>query len=688
MQAGGLALCAASFGALFALLLVSNQRDARGFAALLATGATASWAALAALTPFAEGLPASAGIGETVRILAWATLLVWLLRPLRVGGAATGSTSARTLGALALATLGTQLLFASPLGAAVPELRANALPLAWLVAALYALLLVERVFRAADPGRRRVPALLCASLGVMFGFDFLVFTDTMLFRSVDPGLWSARGWVFAPLALPIALALARAPESAMRLHLSRDAATGSAVLALGGGYLLLVAGAAYLVRVADLENTGVASVVVGVVGAGTLFALGSSKRLRDRVRVGVSKHLFSYKYDYRNEWLGFTRTLARDSRTPADRIVVALRAIVESESGTLWTRREGERFEVATMQGTAGQDRLPSARLASLVRFMERTGWLVDIDEYRAHPERYADLELPADFVSSPSAWLLVPLVSIDRLVGIVLIGRSRLFKRIDWEDRDLLKTAGRQAGGHLALHLADSALAEARQFEAFNRASAYVVHDLKNILGQQSLIVSNAARHRHDPEFVDDMVATVENSVTRMRGLLAQLAEREQPTRANAPVAVAPLLREVVDARASASPRPQLFLETDAAHVPAHRERLLRTVGHLVQNAQEACSEDGRVSVHLTRSDGLVRIRVEDDGAGMSAAFVRDGLFRPFHSTKGLTGMGIGAFETREYVRTLGGELDVASEPGRGSTFTLTLPAADSPTPSPDPEP
>ena len=245
-----------------------------------------------------------------------------------------------------------------------------------------------------------------------------------------------------------------------------------------------------------------------------------------------------------------------------------------------------------------------------------------------------------------------------------------------------------------LALHLADAALAEARQFEAFNRTSAYVVHDLKNLLGQQSLIVSNAARHKHDPEFVDDMVATVDNSVVRMRSLLAQLAEREAPepvpADARAPLALVPLLREVVTARACARPVPELELGAAGDAMPgqaapcpqvlADRDRLLRIVGHLVQNAQEACSPEGRVAVALCADGAEARVRVTDDGVGMDEAFVRDGLFRPFHSTKGLTGMGIGAFETRDYARALGGDVHVTSEPGRGTTFTLTLPTVPAP--------
>jgi signal transduction histidine kinase len=94
-----------------------------------------------------------------------------------------------------------------------------------------------------------------------------------------------------------------------------------------------------------------------------------------------------------------------------------------------------------------------------------------------------------------------------------------------------------------------------------------------------------------------------------------------------------------------------------------------------LIQNAQEATRDEGKVIVRLTRDLNIARIDIEDNGHGMSAEFIRDRLFRPFESTKGLTGMGIGAFESREYIRQIGGDISVTSMPGQGSTFHVTIP-------------
>jgi putative PEP-CTERM system histidine kinase len=258
--------------------------------------------------------------------------------------------------------------------------------------------------------------------------------------------------------------------------------------------------------------------------------------------------------------------------------------------------------------------------------------------------------------------------------IGFILVKRSELQKKINWEDRDLLKTAGQQAASHLAQHQVDQALMQSRQFEAFNRLSAYIVHDLKNILAQQSLIVANAEKHKHNPEFVDDVIATVKNSVDRMTGLMAQMRSGERGSNAKV-VDLGELLAKVADGAKVRQPEAELECVVDEVLVFADSEQLATVFGHMIQNAQDATEKIGRVLVRIKPEDNHVTVDVEDTGIGMEPDFVRDRLFKPFDSTKGLTGMGVGAFESREYIRSLDGDISVVSVPGEGSTFRIVLP-------------
>jgi len=112
---------------------------------------------------------------------------------------------------------------------------------------------------------------------------------------------------------------------------------------------------------------------------------------------------------------------------------------------------------------------------------------------------------------------------------------------------------------------------------------------------------------------------------------------------------------------------------------VRADREQLGRAIGHLLQNALEATPDGGRVSLRAYADAGQAVIEVADTGSGMDEEFIRTRLFQPFDSTKG-AGMGIGAYECRETVRALGGQLAVESTPGRGTRFRISLPLDDNP--------
>jgi putative PEP-CTERM system histidine kinase len=247
----------------------------------------------------------------------------------------------------------------------------------------------------------------------------------------------------------------------------------------------------------------------------------------------------------------------------------------------------------------------------------------------------------------------------------------------LNWEDRDLLKLAGRQAASHLAQFQADQALVESRQFEAFNRLSAYVIHDLKNILAQLSLMVANAQKHKHNPAFIDDMVDTVTNTVSRMSKLMAQLRSDTGQTEQQEFELVDLLERVVVESKLR-EPIPELALVESKFTLTCDRERLHTVFGHLVQNAQEATEKGGHIIIRLLRNHGAAVVEIEDSGIGMDEHFIRHRLFKPFDSTKGLTGMGIGAFESRDFIRSLGGNISVQSTPGRGSIFRVCIPCAE----------
>lgn len=272
--------------------------------------------------------------------------------------------------------------------------------------------------------------------------------------------------------------------------------------------------------------------------------------------------------------------------------------------------------------------------------------------------------------------WLLIPLFHEERLMGFVILSKARVPQMLDWENKQLLNTAARQAASYLALEEAASALAQARQFEGFNRLAAFVMHDLKNLIAQLSLITRNAERYGHNKEFVDDAFQTVGDSVDRMNRLLAQLRAAAASEREDS-VDLRAMLVKVVSHRAIMEPRPKLQIDDKTAiTVSADADRLSAILANVIQNAQDATPKDGQIEVRLSVLCTEALIEVIDNGCGMDETFIRQRLFRPFDSTKGLSGMGIGAYECREFINMLGGRIEVESQPGKGTCFRLFIPA------------
>jgi putative PEP-CTERM system histidine kinase len=222
----------------------------------------------------------------------------------------------------------------------------------------------------------------------------------------------------------------------------------------------------------------------------------------------------------------------------------------------------------------------------------------------------------------------------------------------------------------------ATEALLESRKFDSFNRMSAFVVHDLKNILTQLSLMVRNAERHADNAEFQKDMLSTVSHAVDRMRQLMLQLREGATPADRFSGVRLDHIAQRVQQSKRASLPTVELSIE-ESLSIRGQEERIERVIGHLVQNALDATPPDGKVWMAVRREAGMAQIEVGDTGQGMSAEFIRDRLFKPFQTTK-QAGMGIGAYESRQYITELGGDILVESQENAGTRFRVRLPMLD----------
>ncbi len=665
------------------LAFISRRNSPVGIPLLNATLLTALWAGTVTVSNLMpEPQLFLMQLTEVGRNAGWGFVLLRLVGT-RYEGTGHILTSDRWIPwyALVVVLLAAALLGVGPLAAStalVYDISSYVTFSIWLVMAIGCLLALEQYFRNSNESELWSTKHLCIALGIIFAFDIFMYAQALLYRNLDRELWQARGAVVAMAAFLIAISVSRAErpetdrEAPSSIYLSRHVAFHSLTLMASGIYLITMALAAYFIRYLGGNWSGVLQIVFLTAAGLILVVLLFSGRIRARARVWLSKNFFSYKYDYRLEWLQFTRLLAESERDVPTGITRAVANLAKSPAGLLWSRSENAQF------GLVAHWEMPhpgnDIDLGALPQWLETSEWIIDIREWRHSPDVYENLELPRAILDINRAWLIIPLLSGHQLQGILLLREPELIWDLNWEDRDLLKMAGRQAASHLAQFQADQALMESRQFEAFNRLSAYVIHDLKNILAQLSLMVKNAEKHKHNPAFVDDMVDTVNNAVTRMTNLMAQLRSEERAM-GQQQFELGSLLQQAVADSQVREPRPALTCNESGFTLTCDRERLLAVFGHLISNAQDATANDGRVEVRLKNNNGAALVEIEDSGVGMDEEFIRQRLFKPFDSTKGLTGMGIGAFESRDFIRSLGGDIRVQSIPGEGSLFRVSIP-------------
>jgi len=670
---------AAAFG-VTTLLLVTIEPHKRSVQLVIAAcGINALWLAILALAPVMALAAPVLDLIETVRLAFWLALSVAFVPSLTLG------MSRRWLALItAVLPVGIGLALAWHLSS-VSWLGSPTAGHSFIFAigatfmSLWGLTLVEQIWRAAAAEARWALKFLCLALVTMFGYDFLMYSFALIYAEIDVGVWAARGAVNAIAAPMIAIAVARNASWSPRLGLSRRAVFQTGTLLVAGLYLIFVAGGNYVIRHVGGTWSSIAAVLFVAASVVALLVVLLSGRMRASLRVRISKNLFRYRYDYREEWLALTRALSEHGTIddPYEKALRAIAGIADCAGGALWVRRD-DHFVCVSAWSLAGAKEIVEPADTLLLNRLHEREWIIDLLGQRQGGSEDERLALPESMAILKDVRLLMPLLAEQRMLGFVVLAKSRAPYRLDWEELDLLKTVGRQVGVFIDQQESNVALAESRQFEAFNRLTAFLMHDLKNIAGQQSLMLQNAERHKHNPAFVDDMILTIESSVTRMSQVLGQLQrvslqspgqiERVivQPVIAALAREIAGLPKAVVAETASAS-----------ATILVDRERLRMVLRHVIRNAQDACAESGNVRIDIREQASNVLIEIADDGEGMTSAFIRDSLFKPFESTKSSRGMGIGAYQARDFARAAGGDVAVSSAPGQGTWFTLVLPVA-----------
>ncbi|MDO6487727.1 PEP-CTERM system histidine kinase PrsK [Colwellia sp. 6_MG-2023] len=546
--------------------------------------------------------------------------------------------------------------------------------LLFVILNLLSLVLLEQIYRGANDEAKESVTPLVIAIGCIAVFDFVLFAQATMVGGIEFQFWYIRGYLSA-LAVPLLLISVRHFKAGtVRVFVSRNVVFYSSMLMIAGLYLLAMAVAGYLINYFGGKWGELVSFGFFILGSIVLAVLLITESVRRRVKVFISKHFFANKYEYREEWLELIGKI--ETATAENYYQMSLQIMmskVDATGGVILKAMENNRFVVPHSDGIE-LDESFDKDLELLENFTKRQGWIIDINEYSENPLSYPGLFIQPKIWHAVGVNILVPILIGKTFYGFFVLSNSNEENKLNWEDRDLLFAISKQLGNFISLNEANDKLAEAKQFDAFNQMSAFLVHDLKNIQAQLALITSNAIQHRDNPEFVDDVFETVESATERLAKVLTQLRNKQVAQSTSRKVDLGDIIERVIEQRNVIQPRVYLQ-KNDNCLATLDDERFFSVMNHLIQNAQEASAADGRVDVTLEKQGERINIAVSDNGCGMSATFIKTRLFKPFDTTKGNAGMGIGVFDAKQFFESVAGSLTVESIEGQGTKMMISLP-------------
>ena len=547
--------------------------------------------------------------------------------------------------------------------------------LLFIVLNLWTLVLLEQLYRSADSQVRWAIWPLVIAIASVSLFDFVLYAQAMMVQGLDFDFWFSRGYIAIVVVPLLLISTRRIKNGSVRIFVSRNVVFYSSMLMIAGLYLVVMAIVGYVLSYLGGKWGSVFSIGFLVLGGVVLIVLLATETLRRNVKVFIAKNFFANKYEYRDEWLNLIGKIetsnAESNYQMATHIMMDK---TDAQYGAIVKQVSNTQFETKYSSGLEFED-IFLPQLIHLCHFCKRQGWIIDLKEYSKGPSIYPDLSLNLLQWQEKNISVVVPIFIGKDFYGLFILATEKKSDKLNWEDRDLLFAISQQLGNVLSLYEANDKLAESKQFDAFNRMSAFLVHDLKNIQAQLGLITTNAQKHRNNPEFIDDVFETVESATERLDKVLSQLRNKQVAQSKYNTFTISGVLEKVVEQRNVKKPLVTFTVDAEAT-VIADKEVLFSVLNHLIQNAQEATQADGWVKVSLNNMSNEALIIIEDNGSGMSKKFIEKRLFKPFDTTKGNAGMGIGVYEAKQFIESISGVIKVESEEGVGSKFTVTIPA------------
>lgn len=526
---------------------------------------------------------------------------------------------------------------------------------------------VERTFSALSQFERWHVKYEIIGLFALLGISVVYYSQSLLYRSLDMEMTGARSFALL-LAVSLILYSRFFRRDAGKITISRAAAYRSLILFVVGAYLIGLGLVGEGMRYLDFPAQRNILLVVATLCAVLVSVLLMSETLRRKIKVHLHKHFYQSKYDYRQHWTDFTARItgADDLKDLQETILITLCEIFACQGGAFYLLDEETRQYTYSAHFEFRRDWRSFDVNDPLIRKLAERDWIIDLQQ---STDEFEDALIES--LTEAGASLVIPLFFDGELIGfIILTGKINATETYTYEDYDLMRILAHQTIAAVqGLRLTDQ-LSVARELAAIGKVSTFVLHDLKNQVSGLSLMLDNAKDYIDDPEFQQDMLETVDNTVINMNSLIARLKNlKEKPQLLIAPVELSKVIDDAVR-----TANAKIRVVGQPVRIDADEEEIYKVVLNLLLNAVEASQNNSAVELEYGRKSEHAFVEVRDRGCGMSDEFVSTRLFKPFETTK-KHGFGIGLYQCKQIVESHNGRLEVQSVEGEGTTFTLLLP-------------
>jgi len=545
-----------------------------------------------------------------------------------------------------------------------------------LVAAVLVLMNLEKTFRSAVGTMQWRIKFLVIGLGIVFGARIYTLSQALLFSADVLVLTDVDTVALLIGSALIVVALVRSRFGEIDVYPSHAVLRASLTFVLAGAYLFVVGVLARVVVQTGKAGAFQFQAFVVLLAFALLAMLLLSNRIRQNIRCIVSRHFKSPQYDFRQIWTRATQSMS-NVFDQSGVCAAAARLISETFnvlSVSIWLLDEQDRlaFGASTSRSEReATDMLPKPdQNFATIRMLTKP-----FDLEKAGGDHAASLRrISLSQFRTGGNRVCVPLWAGNCCMGVAILADRVGGAPYTVEELDLLKCMGDQiAVGLLNLRLTEE-ITRGKELEAFQAMSAFFVHDLKNAASTLSLTLQNLPVHFDDPAFRSDALRGIGETANRINELISRLTALRH---LEVNLAEVDLNRVVDDALKALNGTVNIKVLKDLRLEPKlrlDRDQLGSVITNLLLNARDAVGHEGEVRVKTAQNGNWAIVSITDNGCGMSPAFLKSSLFRPFQTTK-KKGLGIGMFQSKMIVEAHRGRILVESEPAVGTTFRVMLP-------------